>query len=95
MRTRKLKMTHPHIQFNTYYALTTVQSGLMHIVDNFSRDYLLEYIEHSAENSLNPGTYPHLSLGPGQRFASKGAYIVKLTPEGKHPIASVSDWIVP
>lgn len=95
MRTQGLEVTHPRIQFNTYYALTLAQFGLEHIVDNFSRDYLLEYIEHEAENSLNPGTYPRLSLGPGQRFASKGAYIVKLATQGPHRIIAASDWIVP
>jgi hypothetical protein len=72
-----------------------LQYGLEHIIDNFSRDYLLEYIEHEAENALNPGTFPRLSLGPGQRFASRGAYIITLDMASKHKIAPVSDWIVP
>ena len=95
MRTRRVELTDWRLQFDTYYALTMVQFGLEHIVDNFSRDYLLEYIEHEAENALNPGTYPHLSLGPGQRFASKGAYIVKLSDEPQRHIETASEWIVP
>lgn len=95
MRARRVALTDWRLQFDTYYALTMVQFGLEHIVDNFSRDYFLEYIEHEAENALNPGTYPHLSLGPGQRFASKGAYIVKLSHDPKQRIESASEWIVP
>lgn len=95
MNTRKLDITDQRLQFNTYYALTMLQYGLEHIIDNFSRDYLLEYIEHEAENALNPGTYPRLSLGPGQRFASRGAYVVKLDMDSQHKIVPVSDWIVP
>jgi len=95
MRTRQLDIKYPRLQFNTYYALTLVQYGLDAIVDNFSRDYLMEYVEHEAENALNPGTYPHLSLGPGQRFASKGAYIVKRDPIKKKNISPVSMWIIP
>ncbi len=95
MNSRSLKITDQRLQFNTYYALTMVQYGLEAIVDSFSRDYLLEYIEHEAENALNPGTFPHLSLGPGQRFASKGAYMVKLDFNTKDLIVPVSDWIVP
>lgn len=97
MNTRRLALTHPRLQFNTYYALTMAQFGLEHIVDNFSRDYLLEYVEHEAENALNPGTFPTLSLGPGQRFASKGGFVVKLKDPSDIAagIAPVSQWIVP
>ncbi|NOU12853.1 MAG: hypothetical protein HOO92_02630 [Methylococcaceae bacterium] len=37
--------------------------------------------------------YPHLGLGVNQHFASKGAYIVGFTKEGK--LMADSDWIVP
>jgi cytochrome c553 len=37
--------------------------------------------------------YPHLSLGAGQRFASKGAYVVRFDGSGK--MVADSDWIVP
>lgn len=37
--------------------------------------------------------YPRLSLGPGQRFASKGGYIARLGDGGT--LLAASDWIVP
>lgn len=95
MGSRGLAITHRRIQFDTFFALTMLQYGLEHIVDDFSRDYLLEYVEHEAENALNPGTYPRLSLGPGQRYASKGAYIVKLDAGARGGFGPVGDWIVP
>jgi hypothetical protein len=58
--------------------------------------YAPGYAEHAA--GLREGTtiYPRLTLGPGQRYASKGAYIVKFVDEmaGAHLLA-VSNWIVP
>lgn len=39
--------------------------------------------------------YPRLSLGPGQRFASKGAYIVRLPADTKAPLIAETDWIIP
>ncbi|NCQ25163.1 MAG: hypothetical protein COW54_10525 [Rhodobacteraceae bacterium CG17_big_fil_post_rev_8_21_14_2_50_63_15] len=95
MHTRRLEVTHPRIQLQTFYALTMIEFGLMHAINDFYRDYVIEIIEHEAENELNPGTHPELALGPGQRFASKGAYIAELDPESRAGIRVVSDWIVP
>lgn len=95
MHTRRLEVTHPRIQLQTYYALTMIQFGLMHAINDFYRDYVLEIIEHEAENELNPGTHPELALGPGQRFASKGAFIAQLVPEERVGYRVVSEWIVP
>ncbi|WP_297774242.1 hypothetical protein [uncultured Roseovarius sp.] len=95
MHTRRLEVSHPRIQLQTYYALTMIEFGLMHAIDDFYRDYVLEIIEHEAENELNPGTHPELGLGPGQRFASKGAFIAELAPEERVGYRVVSEWIVP
>lgn len=47
------------------------------------------------ERKASHGTtmYPHLSLGPGQRIASKGAYIVRFAADGT--LAAETGWIVP
>jgi len=95
MHSRRLEVNHPRIQLQTYYALTMAQYSLLHMIDDFYRDYMLEIIEHQAENELNPGTHPELALGPGQRFASKGAFIAELAPDTRSGYRVVSDWIVP
>lgn len=64
------------IQLNAVFALNLVDDCLRRMSGRFSRDYLLETIERTAETAPNPGIYPRLSLGPGQRVASKGAWIV-------------------
>lgn len=95
MHSRRLEVSHPRIQLQTYYALTMAEFGLMHMINDFYRDFMIEIIEHEAENELNPGTHPELALGPGQRFASKGAFIAELAPETRLGYRVVSDWIVP
>ncbi|MCU1276457.1 MAG: cytochrome, partial [bacterium] len=39
--------------------------------------------------------YPRLGLAPGQRFASKGGYIVRLAQPSGARVAADGDWIVP
>jgi hypothetical protein len=41
------------------------------------------------------GYYPHLSLGPGRRFASKGGYIVRFATAGSKQLVADSEWMVP
>jgi hypothetical protein len=55
------------------------------------------YAEHA--NGLREGTtvYPRLTLGPGQRYASKGAYIVAYEKEdvASARLVALTPWIVP
>lgn len=95
MNSRKLAITYPRLQFQTYYALTLLQFGLDQILDDYYRDYLIEAIEHEAESHLDNGTHPTLALGPGQRFASKGAYVLKIDPVSQGGVRAISEWIVP
>lgn len=79
MRSRGLNLEDEPLQMNTYFALTVTDFAISHLVGNYSREYLIERIEHETENNLNPGIFPSLSLGPGQRFAAKGNYIVSMS----------------
>jgi cytochrome c553 len=45
--------------------------------------------------SSGTSVYPRLALGPGQHFASKGAYIVRLDPATPGRLVADSDWIIP
>lgn len=93
MRSNHIEVTHQTLQFQTYYMLTLLDYGMRNLRGDFYRDYLIEIIENEAESNLNNGTHPVLGLGPSQRFASKGGYIVVL--DNKTGIRAVSEWIIP
>jgi hypothetical protein len=92
LRSRGVVSAYEHLQFNTYFTLLVADHSLVNLAGNFSRDYFIESVEHETEVTPNPGVFPRLSLGPGQRFASKGSYIVKVSNTGFEP---ASGWIIP
>jgi cytochrome c553 len=94
LRSKKIAFNDPAVQISSYFGIRTLGDGIMHIIGNFSQDYLLEKIEHRVTGSNSPSLYTRVSLAPGQRFAAKGCYIVKLQPSG-NGIEAVSDWIIP
>lgn len=95
MRSRRVTLTHERLQLATHYALAVADFALDHLVDRFSREYFLEAVEHETERGLDPGLYPHLSLAPGQRVASRGCYVLRPDPDAPGGLAPDGGWIVP
>jgi len=88
------RLWHEKVQMNAYLAATVTGLLMSHIMDTYSRDYLIERMEHLLGNSLETSIYPRLSLGPGQRYASKGSFIVAVAGATEQ-LFPLSDWIVP
>jgi len=93
LRARGLAETAERLQLDTWFTLSLTESALMHLVDNYSRDYFIEIVERETERVPSPGVYSRLSLGPGQRFASKGCSLLRVTADGK--LEAVGERIVP
>ena len=94
-RIRQIELVAQEAQADTYLACGLVSDALNHMADTFVRDYLVERIEEMLEHRVITGYYPRLALAPGQRFASKGGYIVHFeSPTGTRVIAD-GDWTVP
>jgi hypothetical protein len=76
LRAREIGGDQLQDQVNTHFAITMVGEALAHLMDSFSRDYFVETIEHDVTTTLLSSFYPPLTLGPDQRHASKGVYLV-------------------
>lgn len=83
------------LQANTLFAAALAIKALDYLFGNFSRDYFIELVEHQAEDALTPSAYPRMALGPGQRYASKGCYILGYSKEAKDWVTPLGGWIVP
>lgn len=83
------------VQTDTYVACGVVAETLTDMLDSFVRDYLVERLETMLSHRLVNGYYPRLSLAPGQRFASKGGYIVHFAGPSGTQIVADTEWTVP
>lgn len=66
--------------------------SLMHVRRNYYRDYLFDVIGMLADKSSLD--YERLSFGTGQRYASKGCYIVQLSSGANPVLIKRSDWVI-
>ena len=92
---RKIPVVAEQLQADTFLACGLLSETLDHMADTFVLDYLVERIQDMLEHRILTGYYPRLTLATGQRFASKGGYIVRFSePQGTRLIAD-RDWFVP
>jgi hypothetical protein len=92
---RNIPLREERVQAGAYFAASIAGDALSFMGENFSRDYFIERVEQMTENSLSSAIYPRLSLGAGQRFASRGSYVAKFTGERENLLVPVSEWIIP
>lgn len=91
---RHIPVVAQQVQADTYLACSLLAESVNHMSDTFVRAYLIERLQGMLEHRIVTGYYPHLALGPNQRFASKGGYLVQLPQHGLQLVAR-SDWVVP
>ncbi len=94
-RIRHIPIVAEQVQADTFLACGLLSETLKHMVDTFVPDYLVERVEDMIDRRIVTGYYPHLSLAPGQRFASKGGYITHFAEQEGPKIISDGAWIVP
>ncbi|HHJ36598.1 MAG TPA: hypothetical protein ENJ87_12615 [Gammaproteobacteria bacterium] len=80
---------------NTFTAINLLIDAIKDLRIHFNRAYLIELLEHMLDNAVLTGMYPKLTIGPGQRYASRGGYIVRIADDPALPLQPVSGWLLP
>jgi hypothetical protein len=85
------------VQANAFFALKITGEAIQGMRQFYVREFMLERMEHLMENATYTSVFPRLTLAPGQRFVSKGAYITQFPADGTggKDLTSVTDWAVP
>jgi hypothetical protein len=94
-RIRKIPVVAEQVQVDTYMACGLLSETVKHMVDAFIPDYLIERLEDTVEHRVLTGYYPRLALGPHQRFASKGGFLVHYASTGTQRLVPDGDWMTP
>jgi ABC-type branched-subunit amino acid transport system substrate-binding protein len=94
LRTRGLAMTHQRLQARMYFVGWMLSAALSRMRGELYRDYLLDVLDMMADETFAVALYPRLSFGPGQRYASKGCYVVQLGPGAAPRLEPRSDWVI-
>ncbi|MFA7619528.1 MAG: c-type cytochrome [Thiohalomonadaceae bacterium] len=92
LEARGVQAADPPLMADAFLAATAAGEALMHMNTHFSRHYFIERLEHGLGRSTFSGYYPQLSSAPGQRFVSKGSYLVELD---RSAIPVRHRWVVP
>jgi mono/diheme cytochrome c family protein len=69
-------------QDRTFAVCQIAGDALMHMNDEFNRDYFLELIDHVGTTAPISAFHSRISSGPGQRVLSRGCYLVPLGEPG-------------
>jgi hypothetical protein len=71
-----------------------LNDALMMMGTNFYRDNFIDKIDCVQDKSYPYTDYERLSFGPGQRYASKGCYIMQMTHGPEPHLVKKSDWVI-
>jgi hypothetical protein len=82
-------VTRNRISQQSYILTLILDMALLDIRGNYYRDNLLDVTGMIMDQDVP--LYERLSFGPGQRYASKGCYIVQLAKTG---LVKKSSWVI-
>lgn len=83
---------------NTLAACNLLSESMSRLRGFYFRDYLVEMLQNyptGMGNAPASQAFPRFALGPGQRYSSKGAYIVRFKDTNTNELELVHDWLVP
>jgi hypothetical protein len=94
LEARHVPLTRAAVQSRAYFIAWMLSSALARMGDELQRDSLLDVMDTMIDQGFAIADYERLSFGHGQRYASKGCYIVQWGPGPRPSLLRRSEWIV-
>lgn len=94
LKIRKIPISNLDIQSQMYFLGWMLPAAISHMRSEFFRDYFIESFDMMRDQDYAIAVFPRLTFGPGQRYASKGCYVVQLAEGEQTTLLKKSEWII-
>ena len=91
---RNLPQDQLDVRSNMYFLGWMVIPAVKMMRDDFYRDRLVDIMDMMRDQDYAVAAFPRLSFGPGQRYASKGCYLVQLDDSDPPKLVARSEWVI-
>jgi len=91
---KNLPVINLKISSNTFLITSLLSKVLIEMAGDMYRDYFMDIWDGGKNETNGSAIYPVLSFGPGQRYASKGCYVVSLASGQNLKVVRQSEWII-
>ena len=95
MRFKQVPVVDERTQTDTFLACLIASETVTMIGEDLIRDHLLEMLEMHVGTRVVNGYYPRLGLAAGQRFGSKGGFLVRFADAQGVRVVADGDWTAP
>ena len=92
-RTRGIEIRYPRLQAEAFFACFATNDALSHVRRYLLRDYALDSLDHAQGLAVYVPIHPRPTLGPRQRFLTKGGYVLPIV-DGR-PETKDAAWVLP
>jgi hypothetical protein len=94
LKARKISTANTAVTSKVYAMTRMLAKTLANMRGELYRDYFMDLFDVLEDQTVATASYPRLSFGPGQRYASKGCYIISLTKGPQPRIIRQSNWVI-
>ncbi|MDW7773937.1 MAG: hypothetical protein SCH71_13700 [Desulfobulbaceae bacterium] len=94
LQARNIPLADLTMQAKIYFFGWMLPGAVKYMRSEFFREYFLEGFDMMIDQDYAIPVYPRLTFGNGQRYASKGCYIVQLTKGSDPELVQKSDWVI-
>jgi len=94
LRSKGIPTSDERIQSQMYVLGWMLSGVIQKMRHDLYRDYFLDVMDMMRDQYYSVAAYPRLSFGPGQRYASKGCYLVELGPGAEPEVIRRTGWVI-